>query len=145
MKEMVSAQIKLSSTRGPDGRSRNGVASGGLDVANRLDAQDASAVREYGSKRVSLRYSVIPAINGESIVIRILDQSAQVGSLEDLGMLEDTSMRFRTELKKPNGILLVTGPLATETRPSPPPCRGWIRATRGCSAWRIRSSTACGP
>jgi type II secretory ATPase GspE/PulE/Tfp pilus assembly ATPase PilB-like protein len=110
MKETVSAQIKLSSTRGADGRSRNGVASGGLDVANRLDAQDASAVREYGSKRVSLRYSVIPAINGESIVIRILDQSAQVGSLEDLGMLEDTAMRFRTELKKPNGILLVTGP-----------------------------------
>jgi type II secretory ATPase GspE/PulE/Tfp pilus assembly ATPase PilB-like protein len=110
MKETVSAQLKLSSTRGADGRSRNAGASGGLDVANRLDAQDASAIREYGSKRVSLRYSVIPAINGESIVIRILDQSAQVGSLEDLGMLEDTAMRFRTELKRPNGILLVSGP-----------------------------------
>ncbi len=110
MKDAVSAQLKLSSTRGADGRSRNVAASGGLDVANRLDAQDASAIREYGSKRVSLRYSVIPAINGESIVIRILDQSAQVGSLEDLGMLEDTAMRFRTELKKPNGILLVSGP-----------------------------------
>jgi type II secretory ATPase GspE/PulE/Tfp pilus assembly ATPase PilB-like protein len=110
MKETVSAQLKLSSTRGADGRSRSAVASGGLDVANRLDAQDASAVREYGSKRVSLRYSVVPAINGESIVIRILDQSAQVGTLEDLGMLEDTAMRFRTELKRPNGILLVSGP-----------------------------------
>ena len=110
LKEAVSAQLKLSSTRGADGRSRSGAASGGLDVANRLDAQDASAVREYGSKRVSLRYSVIPAVNGESIVIRILDQSAQVGSLEDLGMLEDTAMHFRTELKRPNGILLVSGP-----------------------------------
>ncbi|MGA2016176.1 MAG: GspE/PulE family protein [Opitutaceae bacterium] len=110
MKEAVSAQLKLSSTRGADGRSRSSAASGGLDVANRLDAQDASAVREYGSKRVSLRYSVIPAINGESIVIRILDQSAQVGSLEDLGMLEDTAMHFRTELKRPNGIILVSGP-----------------------------------
>jgi type II secretory ATPase GspE/PulE/Tfp pilus assembly ATPase PilB-like protein len=110
MKDTVSAQLKLSSTRGADGRSRNSLASGGLDVANRLDAQDASSVREYGSKRVSLRYSVIPAINGESIVIRILDQSAQVGSLEDLGMLEDTAMRFRTELRKPNGIILVCGP-----------------------------------
>jgi type II secretory ATPase GspE/PulE/Tfp pilus assembly ATPase PilB-like protein len=110
MKETVSAQLKLSSTRGADGRSRNAASSGGLDVANRLDAQDASAIREYGSKRVSLRYSVIPAINGESIVIRVLDQSAQVGSLEDLGMLEDTAMRFRTELKRPNGIVLVSGP-----------------------------------
>lgn len=110
MKEMISAQLKLSSTRGADGRASNASASGGLDVANRLDAQDASAIREYGSKRVSLRYSVIPAINGESIVIRILDQSAQVGSLEDLGMLEDTAMRFRKGLKKPNGIVLVSGP-----------------------------------
>lgn len=110
MKDAVSAQLKLSSTRGADGRSRGSPAAGGLDVANRLDAQDASAVREYGSKRVSLRYSVIPAINGESIVIRILDQSAQVGSLEDLGMLADTAIRFRAELKRPNGILLVSGP-----------------------------------
>src|SRR5271166_2244867 len=110
MKEAVSAQLKLSSTRGADGRSRSSASSGGLDVANRLDAQDASAVREYGSKRISLRYSVVPAINGESIVIRILDQSAQVGSLEDLGMLGDTAIRFRTELKRPNGIILVSGP-----------------------------------
>jgi type II secretory ATPase GspE/PulE/Tfp pilus assembly ATPase PilB-like protein len=110
MKEAVCAQLKLSSTRGADGRSRAASASGGLDVANRLDAQDASAIREYGSKRVSLRYSVIPAVNGESIVIRILDQSAQVGTLEDLGMLEDTAIRFRTELRKPNGMLLVSGP-----------------------------------
>ena len=110
MKETVSAQLKLSSTRGADGRSRSAVAAGGLDVANRLEAQDASTVREYGSKRVSLRYSAIPAINGESIVIRILDQSAQVGSLEDIGMRDDAAMRFRTELKKPNGILLVSGP-----------------------------------
>lgn len=110
MKDTVSAQLKLSSTRGADGRSRSSAASGGLDVANRHEAQDASSVREYGSKRVSLRYSVIPAINGESIVIRILDQSAQVGSLEEIGMLEDTALRFRTELKRPNGIILVSGP-----------------------------------
>jgi type II secretory ATPase GspE/PulE/Tfp pilus assembly ATPase PilB-like protein len=110
MKDGVCAQLKLSSTRGADGRSRAGSASGGLDVANRLEAQDASSVREYGSKRVSLRYSVIPAINGESIVIRVLDQSAQAGTLEDLGMLGDTALRFRTELRRPNGIVLVSGP-----------------------------------
>lgn len=110
LKETICAQIKLSSTRGADGRSRSAAGTGGLDVANRLDAQDASSTREYGSKRVSLRYSVVPAVNGESIVIRILDQSAQVGSLEDLGMMADTAMRFRSELRKPNGILLVSGP-----------------------------------
>jgi type II secretory ATPase GspE/PulE/Tfp pilus assembly ATPase PilB-like protein len=109
-KEAVVAQIKLSSTRGADGRSRGGLIPGGLDVANRLEAQDASAIREYGSKRISLRYSVIPAINGESIVVRILDQSAQVGTLEALGMFADTAMHFRSELKRPNGILLIAGP-----------------------------------
>lgn len=110
MRDAFSAQVKLSSTRGPDGRSRASLVGGGLDVANRLDPQDASSFREYGSKRVSLRYSVIPAINGESIVIRILDQSAQVGTLEDLGMLEDTAIRFRSALRRPNGIVLVAGP-----------------------------------
>jgi type II secretory ATPase GspE/PulE/Tfp pilus assembly ATPase PilB-like protein len=109
-KETIAAQIKLSSTRGADGRSKKDLSTGGLDVANRIDAQDASAVRQYGSKRVSLRYSVIPVVNGESIVIRILDQNAQVGSLEDLGMLPDTAMRLRAELRRPNGILFVSGP-----------------------------------
>jgi type IV pilus assembly protein PilB len=98
VKDAVCAQIKLSSTRGADGRSRGASASGGLDVANRLDAQDASSTREYGSKRVSFRYS------------RVLDQGAQVGSLEDLGMLVDTAMNFRGALKKANGIVLVSGP-----------------------------------
>jgi type II secretory ATPase GspE/PulE/Tfp pilus assembly ATPase PilB-like protein len=111
LKAPVAAQLKLSSTRGADGRARPPAASaGGLDVANRLDAQDASALRDYGSKRVSLRYSVVPAVNGESIVIRILDQSAQVGSLESLGMLEDTALEFRAALKRPNGIVLLAGP-----------------------------------
>jgi len=110
MKETVSAQLKLSSTRGPDGKSRGASLAGGLDVANRLETQDASTVREYGSKRVSLRYSVVPAVNGESIVIRVLDQGTQIGSLEDLGMLEDTAMSFRAGLKRPNGIVLVSGP-----------------------------------
>lgn len=110
LKEPVAAQIKLSSTRGADGRSRQAAASAGLDVANRLEAQDASAIRDYGSKRVSLRYSVVPAVNGESIVIRILDQGAQVGTLESLGMAEDTALRFRAALRRPNGIVLVAGP-----------------------------------
>jgi type II secretory ATPase GspE/PulE/Tfp pilus assembly ATPase PilB-like protein len=111
LKAPIAAQLKLSSTRGADGRARPAAATaGGLDVANRLDAQDASALRDYGSKRVSLRYSVVPAVNGESIVIRILDQSAQVGSLESLGMLEDTALQFRAALKRPNGIVLVAGP-----------------------------------
>jgi type II secretory ATPase GspE/PulE/Tfp pilus assembly ATPase PilB-like protein len=111
LKAPVAAQLKLSSTRGADGRARPAsAAAGGLDVANRLDAQDASALRDYGSKRVSLRYSVVPAVNGESIVIRILDQSAQVGSLESLGMLEDTALQFRAAVKRPNGIVLLAGP-----------------------------------
>ncbi|HEY1792961.1 MAG TPA: GspE/PulE family protein [Opitutaceae bacterium] len=110
LKDAVTAQIKLSSTRGIDGRQRETMQSGGLDVANKFEAQDASAVREYGSKRISLRYSVVPGINGESIVIRVLDQCAQAESLSGIGMLSDTAVRFRSVLKLTNGIVLISGP-----------------------------------
>jgi type II secretory ATPase GspE/PulE/Tfp pilus assembly ATPase PilB-like protein len=109
-KELFVAQVKLSSARGADGLKRAVAAPAGLDVANKLEAQDASSVREYGSKRITLRYSAIPAINGESIVVRILDQDAQVESLESLGMAADTAIAFREALRQKNGLILITGP-----------------------------------
>ncbi len=109
-KELFVAQVKLSSARGSDGQKRTAAAPTGLDVANKLETQDASSVREYGSKRIALRYSVIPAICGESIVIRILDQDAQVESLESLGMAADLALSFREALLQKNGLILITGP-----------------------------------
>jgi type II secretory ATPase GspE/PulE/Tfp pilus assembly ATPase PilB-like protein len=110
IREALCAQLKLASTRGRDGFSPGEGASGGLDVANHHEPQDAAAIRDYGSRRVSLRFSVIPAISGESIAIRILDQGAQVGTLEDLGMAADMALVLRRELRRPNGIILVCGP-----------------------------------
>ena len=110
LKELFVAQVKLSSTRDALGRKRAVASPAGLDVANRLEAQDASSLREYGSKRIALRYSVIPALDGESIVIRLLDQAAQVGSVEDLGMCVDTAIRFRQALNHKNGLILISGP-----------------------------------
>ena len=110
LKEVFVAQVKLSSTRDTQGRKRTVASPAGLDVSNRLEPQDASSVREYGSKRVALRYSVIPALDGESIVIRLLDQAAQVGSVEELGMHPDTATSFRQALTQKNGLILLSGP-----------------------------------
>lgn len=142
------AQLKLASTRGADGRARASAASGGLDVSNHLEPQDASAVREYGTKRVSLRFSVVPSINGESIVVRILDQEAQVGSFEDLGMLADTAVRLRGALSNPNGIVFVSGPTGhgkSTTLAASVPCIN-VRSRRALSVedpveYRLRGVT----
>lgn len=109
LRERLAAQVKLSSKRGKDGRTRLSTV-GGLDVSQRAKPQGASAMREYGSRQFSLRFSVIPSVNGESIVIRVLDQNAQVGDLTTLGMLEDHAALYRRSVKLPWGLILNVGP-----------------------------------
>lgn len=109
-RDLVIAQVKLASARMADGVRRSAVSSTSLDVANRLDPQDSSAVREYGSKKVGLRFSVIPSVTGESVVIRILDLDAQVETFAGLGMPSDLAYRLREALGQRNGLVLVSGP-----------------------------------
>jgi general secretion pathway protein E len=59
---------------------------------------------------VDLRVSTIPTVNGESVVLRILDRSGARTALEDLQMDPDDLRRFVRLIERPNGILLVTGP-----------------------------------
>jgi type IV pilus assembly protein PilB len=60
--------------------------------------------------KVSCRVSVIPNFDGEKIVIRLLDEKAQVLSLEDLGLLPRDLDVLKKNIVKPHGIILVTGP-----------------------------------
>lgn len=109
LREQFSAAIKLSSKRDADGRTRlNGV--GGLDTTQRNRPQGTSARRDYGSRQFSLRYSVVPSVHGERIVIRLLDQNAQVGDLATLGMLEDHASIYRKAVRLPYGLILNCGP-----------------------------------
>lgn len=61
-------------------------------------------------KAIEVRTSVLPGPNGESLVMRILNPKTIALSLEDLGLLEHDLELIRNELKRPNGLILVTGP-----------------------------------
>ncbi len=60
--------------------------------------------------RVSFRVSIIPTFDGEKIVIRILDEKAQILSLENLGMQPKSLEMMKRNINKPHGMILVTGP-----------------------------------
>ena len=57
-----------------------------------------------------MRVSVLPTMFGESVVLRILDRSVVSLDLEKIGMEDDTTKLFREVIRKPNGVILVTGP-----------------------------------
>jgi len=57
-----------------------------------------------------LRVSVLPTVHGQSVVMRILDRGSIQVSIKDLGFGEEDHKRFQTIIKRPNGIMLVTGP-----------------------------------
>ncbi|RMG57022.1 MAG: type II secretion system protein GspE, partial [Deltaproteobacteria bacterium] len=81
-----------------------------LNIAERRLPQDGRIILKVGQKEIDLRVSTVPVVHGESIVLRILDRQGKMISLEELGFLPDTLERFESLIRKPNGIILVTGP-----------------------------------
>jgi type IV pilus assembly protein PilB len=81
-----------------------------LDIAERRLPQDGRIELTVGGNRVDMRVSVLPTMFGESVVIRILDRSNVGLSLDRIGMPPNMLADFRKIIKKPNGIVLVTGP-----------------------------------
>ncbi len=81
-----------------------------LDIAERRMPQDGRIELMVGGHQVDLRVSVLPTMFGESVVMRILDRSVVSLSLTKVGMDAVTMEGFRTVMKRPNGIVLVTGP-----------------------------------
>ena len=81
-----------------------------LDIAERRLPQDGRIELTVGGHSVDLRVSVLPTMFGESVVMRVLDRSVTSLDLATVGMDERTLAQFRQAVKKPNGIVLVTGP-----------------------------------
>lgn len=81
-----------------------------MNIAERRLPQEGNARLERGDKRVDLRLSVLPTIAGESVVIRILDESVGLRPLSGLGLPTAITERLQTALSRPHGLLLVTGP-----------------------------------
>ncbi|MBT3472906.1 MAG: Flp pilus assembly complex ATPase component TadA [Gammaproteobacteria bacterium] len=82
----------------------------GLDVAEVRMPQDGSFSLNVSDRELDVRLSTMPIQDGESIVMRLLDQSKGLLSLEILGMPEKLTTRFRHQVKRPHGMVLVTGP-----------------------------------
>jgi type IV pilus assembly protein PilB len=82
----------------------------GLNIAERRLPQDGRFRIKVMGKEVDLRISILPTSHGEKVVIRILDKSALAGSVDTMGMDEETVRRFRKAIDAPHGMILVTGP-----------------------------------
>ncbi|MDP2798539.1 MAG: ATPase, T2SS/T4P/T4SS family, partial [Deltaproteobacteria bacterium] len=83
---------------------------GNMNIAERRLPQDGRARLRVGEKLIDLRISSLPTIWGESIVIRVLEKSASVIGLEDLGFFPDDLTMVRSLISRPYGMLLITGP-----------------------------------
>jgi type IV pilus assembly protein PilB len=81
-----------------------------LDIAERRLPQDGRIRLNVGGHPVDLRVSVLPTMFGESVVMRILDRSVVMLDLDVLGMEPQILSSFREVIRRPNGIVLVTGP-----------------------------------
>lgn len=81
-----------------------------MDIAEKRKPQDGRFSARVLDKEYDFRISTLPIINGESIVLRILDKSKILISLGNLGMHPTNLQRFQAAMKAPYGIILVTGP-----------------------------------
>jgi general secretion pathway protein E len=80
-----------------------------LNIAERRLPQDGRIRLRVGEREIDLRVSTIPILHGESVVMRILDTESIVINLDALGFLPGVLGAFNQLIKKPNGIILVTG------------------------------------
>jgi len=82
----------------------------GLDIAEKRLPQDGRFSVRILDGGVDVRLATMPTTHGESVVMRLLNQSTAMLSLEQLGMPEATEARFRQLVERSSGMVLVTGP-----------------------------------
>ena len=82
----------------------------GLDISEKRLPQDGRTQMTVKGRLIDVRLSTMPVQHGEAVVMRLLDQTEGVLRLEKTGMPAELITRFRALLKRPNGMILVTGP-----------------------------------
>ena len=82
----------------------------GMDIAEKRKPQDGRAQVTHSGQKIDLRISSLPTIQGEKIVIRVLDSGADQLRLEDMGFTGENLARYRTMYKASYGLILITGP-----------------------------------
>ncbi|WP_022852192.1 GspE/PulE family protein [Limisalsivibrio acetivorans] len=81
-----------------------------LDVAESRKPQDGRINLKIGNRTIDVRVSTVPSVTGEKAVLRILERSKSLVTLENVGLADHLLDLYRRNLNKPNGIILVTGP-----------------------------------
>ncbi|MBL7115420.1 MAG: Flp pilus assembly complex ATPase component TadA [Kiritimatiellae bacterium] len=81
-----------------------------LNIAERRLPQDGRIQISIGGRQIDLRVSTLPTQFGESVVLRVLDRTTVSLEIENLGMPSDVYEQFTYDIKKPHGIVIVTGP-----------------------------------
>ncbi|UJF21985.1 GspE/PulE family protein [Shewanella sp. OMA3-2] len=82
----------------------------GLDISEKRLPQDGRFHMEIKGHKIDVRMSTMPIYHGESVVMRLLDQTAGLRTLDETGMPPHIVARIRKQIKRPHGMLLVTGP-----------------------------------
>jgi general secretion pathway protein E len=83
---------------------------GNMDIAERRLPQDGRASVKLGDSDVDIRISTVPTSAGERVVLRLLDKSARLYALEEIGFEKDNLALVEKYIEYNHGILLVTGP-----------------------------------
>ncbi len=81
-----------------------------LDITERRKPQDGRITVKTPMRIVDLRISTLPTINGEKVVMRVLERQSSAQSLGDLGLSDHNLKRLMHVIAKPQGIILATGP-----------------------------------
>ena len=81
-----------------------------MDIAERRKPQDGRIMMKMQGKDIDMRVSCFPTVYGENIVIRLLDKTSLLLGLSELGMRPEMHKAFDKIIRKPFGIMLVTGP-----------------------------------
>ncbi|MFC5531223.1 GspE/PulE family protein [Cohnella yongneupensis] len=81
-----------------------------INIAERRLPQDGRIHLQVERKVIDIRVSTLPTVYGESVVLRILDQSAGIKKIIDLELSEMNERQFRRMIRKPNGLILISGP-----------------------------------
>jgi type IV pilus assembly protein PilB len=83
-----------------------------LDIAERRKPQDGriSLNAKAAGRMLDIRVAVLPTVEGEGVVMRLLDKSKRPPTLAELGLSDEMRAQFAEIIKKPTGALLVTGP-----------------------------------
>jgi general secretion pathway protein E len=82
----------------------------GLNIAEKRLPQDGRIRRKIAGKDIDMRVATAPGVNGERITIRLLDRSSVMHDLADIGFGEDHLTVINELIRRPHGIILVTGP-----------------------------------